>query len=302
MRILLTLVFALLFGTVHGAIFQNAFTTNANQSLGATSSSTYPLMIDNSSGTVTPSGILFSPSFHMSGTNGLFGGTLSLNGRTNKLSIVSDTLYLDGVAVGGSTSTNYYSTIITTNLTVNNNLTVSNLFVQNGSHNTMIISNSLTIQPVKTNLLATTATGLVTNANYGSGVSWDSATLTLSASGGGGSTPLTFNTLTYSSTNVTVDCSLGDTNGAAYKLVLAGPTFFATPTSVPTTAKGFQIWFQQPSTGTVAVAWTNASYKFPGGVVPVIDTNGSAVTLVMFATGPFTNSLLNYVGVVPQIQ
>lgn len=204
MKIILLAILLALIGLDARAqsILRNTFTTNANTALGATSSSTYPIMIDTANGIPGPNGLFFSPSFRMAGTNGFFAGDLSLSGRTNKLSIVNDTLYLDGVAVGGSTSTNYYSTIITTNLTVlnsltvsnisvtnitvQNNLTVSNLYTVNGNHNTLIVTQAMTLGTLKTNLLAVTATGLVTNANYGSGITWTPSTLTLSASASGG--------------------------------------------------------------------------------------------------------------------
>lgn len=105
MKRLLTVLALLLCVGARAAIFQNTFTTNANTALGATSSSTYPIMIDTANGIPGPNGLFFSPHFRMAGTNGFFGGNLSLNGRTNKLSIDNDTLYLDGVAIGGGGDT-----------------------------------------------------------------------------------------------------------------------------------------------------------------------------------------------------
>ncbi len=114
---------------------------------------------------------------------------------------------------------------------------------------------------------------------------------------------LTWNALTYSASNVVMDCSLGNSQVAHYKLVLTNSTTqFGIPTSIPTTPKTYWIWFQQDATGVRTVQWTNTTFKFPGATQPVIDTNANAVSLVMFATGPFTNSLLNYVGTQPRIQ
>jgi hypothetical protein len=88
----------------------------------------------------------------------------------------------NNLVVSNITVTNVtVSNITVSNVTVQNNLTVSNLYTVNGNHNTLIVTNSIAIQAVKTNLLATTSTGLVTNANYGTGLAWDPATLTLSA-------------------------------------------------------------------------------------------------------------------------
>lgn len=148
---------------------------------------------------------------------------------------------------------------------------------------------------VTTNALANAA-GVLTNNGFGV------LSFVPSGGGGGSETPIAFNTLTYSTTNVTLDCSLGTTNAAAYSLSLTGAAWFTTPTGVPTTAKGFQIWFRQPSTGLVTVGWTNVSFKFPGAVQPIIDTNNNAVTVVTFGTSPFTNSTLNFFGTTPQIQ
>ncbi len=265
MRLILTFVLALLCGTMQAAIYQNAFTTNANQSLGATSSSTYPLMIDNSSGTVTPSGILFSPSFHMTGTNGLFGGTLSLNGRTNKLSIVNDTLYLDGVAVGGSTSTNYYSTIITTNLTVLNSLTVSNISVTNITvQNNLVVSNLYTVN-------GNHNTMIITNA-----------------------VRMPWSTLTLTGTNVAqIDLNAG----SMFRVYLAANAYFGTVANHPgtNTSQTIQIALIENGTGAHTVTMTNSTWFLNASgastnAVVTINTNANAITLLTFVTHP-TNSV-----------
>jgi hypothetical protein len=113
-----------------------------------------------------------------------------------------------------------------------------------------------------------------------------------------------FNAITFSSsTNLNaLDCSLGNSLMAAFKCTLTNSAYFTTPTSVPTTPKLIQIWFIQDSTGTRAVTFTNKWFTFPGGVVPTVDTNANAITLCTFATNPFTNGVLSFVGITPQIQ
>ena len=112
----------------------------------------------------------------------------------------------------------------------------------------------------------------------------------------------TWNALAYTGgTNVVMDCSLGNSYAAHYKLTLTGATWMSLPTSIPTTPKFFYIFFQQPSTGTVVVGWSNV-FKWPGGTAPIVNTNGSAQSLVLVGTGPFTNGVLNGFPIVPQIQ
>jgi len=309
MKRLLTVLALLLCVGARAAIFQNAFTTNANTALGATSSSTYPIMIDTANGIPGPNGLFFSPSFRMASTNAFFSGNLSLNGRTNKLSIVNDTLYLDGVAVGGSTTTNFYSTIITTNLTVLNSLTVSNITVTNvtvvnnmttsnlfyvsGKGNTLIVTQALTLNYVKTNLLATDANGLVTNANYGSGISWDPSTLTLSATATGGVTT-DVTTLGWSGTNITgFDCS---TNGESFYLFVTNNAHFGTATfsNLPakTAYKTYTLCLQMNSTGGYIVTYTNTVVGWALGQPVFIETNANAVSYVYLHTDLSTNSTL----------
>jgi len=307
---LTTILLALLVGaSAHGqAILRNTFTTNANTALGATSSSTYPIMIDTANGVPGPNGLFFSPHFRLAITNAFFGGNLSLNGRTNKLSIANDTLLLDGVAVGGSTSTNYYSTIITTNLTVinsatisnivvtnvtvQNNLTVSNLYTVNGNHNTLIVTNALTLSAIKTNLLATDANGLVTTTKFGAGLTWTPSTQTLSASGGSVSTIVT--PLAYSGTNITgFDCT---TNNASFTLTLTNHCLFnaASFTGLPNTTTNlfFTLGLQQNNAGGWVPKFTNSLIAWADGNQPVIKTNANAVSYVYFHTHLFTNGML----------
>ncbi len=295
------------------SILRNTFTTNTAPGFSLSGSN---LVVP---GSLNAFALTVTNTFKLLGADAnslaVFGNLHNLNGLGNALGVLTNdgaggmgfsTNIAQTIVVSNLITTNLtvlnsltVSNITVTNVTVQNNLTVSNLFTVNGNHNTLIVTNSLTLQTIKTNVLATTSSGLITNVNYGSGISWDPATLTLSASGGG-SSALTFNALAYSGTNVTVDCSLGDTNGAAYKLTLTNTTWFTLPSNVPTTAKGLQVWFIQPSTGLVAVAWSNV-WKFPGGVQPIVDTNANAVTLVTFAVDPFTNRV-NFVGITPQLQ
>jgi len=239
-------------------------------------------------------------------------GALTLSGATNKLTISNDTLLLDGVAVGTSTSTNIYNNIVTTNLTVLNQLTVSNiytttmtvvsnlfvnyLYTVNGSHNTLYITNSIQSGSLRTNLLAVSSTGLLTNANYGTGISWDPATLTISSTatgGGSGSVWMPNTALSYSGgTNLTIDGS-GGTN---FYVLLTNTAFFTTPANIPASKSSnttFTVYFQQDATGTRLVSWTNASFFFPGGNTNQFQplTNASAMSSVTFTMSPFTNGV-----------
>ncbi len=203
--------------------------------------------------------------------------------------VTNNTIYTTNLTVLNSLTV---SNLITTNITVQNNLVVSNLYTVNGAHNTMIITNSLTLQTVKTNVLATTSSGLVTQVNYGTGLTWTPSTLTLSASGGGGASVWVPNTaLTYSGgTNLTIDGS-GGTN---FYALLTNTAFFATPSNIPassTTNTSFTVFFQQNTTGTWDVTWTNASFKWPGGSQFKPLTNASSVSWVTFTMSPFTNGI-----------
>ncbi|MES2367081.1 MAG: hypothetical protein V4563_14490 [Pseudomonadota bacterium] len=258
----------LLCGTMQAAIFQNTFTTNQN-----------------SMGT----GALVSQSNNLLGVNNTDTNTFLRSGGVGSAPSF--------VALPGSSATNpianiYVTNLFATNITVQNNLTVSNLFTVNGNHNTLIVTNSLTLQTIKTNVLATTSSGLITNVNYGSGLTWTPSTLTLSASGGGGASVWIPNAaLTYSGgTNVTIDGS-GGTN---FYVLLTNTAFFATPSNIPassTTNTSFTVFFQQNATGTWDVTWTNASFKWPGGSQFKPLTNASSVSWVTFTMSPFTNGI-----------
>ncbi len=279
-------------------------------------------------------------------TNGNFrlNGFASLSGTTNQLTVAAGVLKLDGVAIGSSTSTNYYSTIITTNLTVlnslyasnffvtnvtvQNNLTVSNLFTVNGNHNTLIVTNALTLNSLKTNLLAVTSTGLITNANYGSGLTWTPSTLTLSASSGttvsvnatnvttpnlqdtatvtwgvsgsnvtatavssgGSSSPWSpVTALTYSTTNVTIPVPTSTLTNFLITLTNS-TTYFVAPTTLPasTSTNTTFYLFLQQDATGVRAVSWAGNFKWPGGVAPVITTNASAIDCIVFTTSPLT--------------
>lgn len=182
---------------------------------------------------------------------------------------------------------------VQSNLTVNNNLTVSNLYTVNGNHNTLIVTQAMTLNSLKTNLLAVTSSGLVTNAKYGSGISWDTSTLTLSAVGTD-TTATNIVTLTQTTTNVSqLDFSLVQ-NGGAFKLTLTGNGYVGAPANVGNTVfRKAWLLVQQPSTGTCLLQFTNGHYAWPEGVSPIIDTNNGAVSVFEFVTDVFTNGLIH---------
>ncbi len=189
-------------------------------------------------------------------------------------------LLLPGLAVGQPLLRNYYTTNAdpSSASTPINDLYVTNIYSQNGSHNVMIITNSLTLQSVKTNVLATTATGLITKANYGTGIAWDPTTLTLSstATGGGASTWVPVATLAFVTTNVTIPLNGGTnfvvtlTNGST------GYFNFSGAPAAATTNTTFTVTAIQDGTGVRAMGWDVTVAHFQGGVVPVITTNANA--------------------------
>ena len=193
-------------------------------------------------------------------------------------------------------ATNIYATnIYTTNLNVSSNLFVNYLFTVNGAHNTLYVTNSILTGTLKTNLLAVSSIGLLTNANYGTGISWDPATLTISSTGGSGDTTATnIVTLTQTGTNISsLDYALV-ANGGTFKLQLTNNAYIGAPANVANTSfKKAWLVVQQPSTGTCALTFTNGFYQFPEGVAPIIDTNNGAVTVYQFISDPITNGLLH---------
>jgi hypothetical protein len=159
------------------------------------------------------------------------------------------------------------------------------------------------------NVLITAKQFQMTNGAFSGGIiqgdangnfSWVTNT---SSSGGSGLTNQPFNSILYSSgTNMAaIDCSLGDAAQAYYKITLTNNAYFGVPSSVSTNAKTYSIWFQQDSTGTWDVTWTNAYFKFAGGVQKPA-TNANAITLIQFVTSPFTNGVLYGVPAIPLFQ
>lgn len=208
-------------------------------------------------------------------------GAISLSAQTNKLSIANNQLLLDGVPISGGTEAapvnNFYST---------------NVFFQSGRGNTLIVTQQLTLNYLKTNLLATDASGNVTTTKFGAGISWDPATQTISSSVSGDTTATNIVTLTQTGTNISaMDFSLVS-RGGAFKITLTNNAFMPTPSGLATTPFT-KAWLlvQQPSTGTCLVTFTNASFAWPNGSVPINDTNNGAVSVYEFVSDVFTNGI-----------
>jgi len=221
--------------------------------------------------------------FNTDGTATHSGG-LGLSAQTNRLTIVNNALLLDGIPIGGTSETN-----------VNNNFYTTNVFFVTGKGNTLIITQALTLNYVKTNLLSTDANGLVTTTKFGANISWDPATQTISASGGGDTTGTNVVTLTQTGTNLTaqMDFSLVQ-NGGVFKIVLTNNLYVSVPTSVATTPFR-KAWFmaQQPSTGTCYINFTNGFFAYSEGSAPVNDTNAGSVTIYEMVSDVFTNGLVH---------
>jgi hypothetical protein len=187
-----------------------------------------------------------------------------------------------------------WRTNIPGSFTFNDITILTNMFFVSGKGNTLVITQSLTIQALKTNLVATTSTGLLTNANYGTGIAWDPSTLTISATASGDTTGTNIVTLTQTGTNVPqLDFSLV-ARGGAWKLQLTNNAYIGAPANVASSPFS-QAWLvvQQPSTGTCFLTFTNGFWQFPEGVAPIIDTNNGAVTIYQFISDPISNGLVH---------
>jgi hypothetical protein len=143
------------------------------------------------------------------------------------------------------------SNIVVTNVTVQNNLTVSNLYTVNGNHNTLIVTNYV---------------------------------------------QLPWTTLTMSGSNVS---AVNLAAGSMFKLTLTNNAFFVAPTGLPGTnlSQSIQIHLLQDGTGTRTVTMTNSSWLLAGlgastNAVPTINTNANGVTVLTFVTSPFSSTLL----------
>ncbi len=260
-KLLSILILVLLCGTAQAAFVPNSFDTNA-LAPNLVWNNTSKIMEFHNGG--------FGISMSLDSTTGdllLKGisGKLGLSGTTNRLSIVNDTLYLDGVAVGGSTSTNYYSTIITTNLTVLNSLTVSNISVTN-----ITVQNNLTVSNLYS-VNGNHALLIVTNAVR---MPWVTQTLT--------------------GTNVAqIDLNAG----SMFRVYLAANAYFGTVANHPgtNTSQSIQIALIQDGTGSRTVTMTNTTWFLNGSgsttnAVPSLNTNANGITILSFVTHP-TNSV-----------
>lgn len=129
MRILICLLLCCLTGL--SALGQpgykpNKFTTNANTTLGSTSSAQYPIMLDSASGTFTPNGVLFSPHFSMVDTNGRLSGILRAGGLVSSNGAVTGFAVRAADANGTHEWSTNFSELNVTNMTIVNNITVKN--------------------------------------------------------------------------------------------------------------------------------------------------------------------------------
>lgn len=114
-------------------IMRQAATTNSTPKLPnllpANTNPLFPLSVLDPDGTGADRSFHFTPGFSLTGSNMTVPGNLSLNGRTNRLSIANDQLLLDGVAISGSSEsapvTNFYATTI--------NVTTQNFVLGNGA-------------------------------------------------------------------------------------------------------------------------------------------------------------------------
>ena len=101
-----------------------------------------------------------------------------------------------------------------------------------------------------------------------------------------------FTTLTYSGTNAsTVDFAAG----SAFKMLLTNDVFFGAPSNLPGTnyLQTIQIWFVQDGTGGYAPTFTNGSWVISGSGTSTngvggITTNANAISILTFATSPFS--------------
>ena len=137
-------------------LIRNSATTNSAPKLpnilANNTNPLYPVMILDPDGTGADREFFYRVGFSMTLSNLTLPGLLSLNARTNKLSIANDQLFLDGVAVSSSAAA-----------PVNNFYTTNQFFVT-GKGNTLIITNQLTLGYMTNKLLRVDENGVVTNA------------------------------------------------------------------------------------------------------------------------------------------
>lgn len=268
-------------------ILRNAATTNSTPKLPnilpTSSNPLFPISVEDPDGSGGDRTISYRPGFFTTGTNMTVPGNLSLNGRTNRLSIANDQLLLDGIPISGGSET---APIL--------NQYISNYFAINGRNNTLIVTQALTLQFIKTNLLSVDANGLVTTTKFGANITWDPATQTLNSTGGGSGLTETVTTLGWSGTNLTgFDCA---TNGASYYVLLTNHALIGSSTmaNLPakTAYKTYTLCVQNDSTGVWTLTFTNTIFAWSEGSQPVMVTNGSGVAYFYFHTDLTTNSIL----------
>jgi len=171
---------------------------------------------------------------------------------------------------------------------INNFYSTNNFFIS-GKGNTLVITQTLTVSGQYVYPLVP-GTGITfTTNNIGTG----QTNLTISATATSETTGTNIVTLTQTTTNVSaMDFSLVQ-RGGVFKLVMTGNAYIGAPTGVANTSVS-QCWLmvQQPSTGTCVLTFTNL-YCFSEGVMPIIDTNNSAVSVFQLVSDVFTNGLVH---------
>lgn len=118
-----------------GALMTNAVLVSPKTGnlLPTSSNPLYPLMVESPDGSGGNRDVSVSLSFWMVSTNGYFEGPIYISGQTNRaLSIVNDQLYLNGVPVTG-----------TSEATPILQQWISNFFAIKGSHNQVVITQTL---------------------------------------------------------------------------------------------------------------------------------------------------------------
>jgi len=225
-KLLLLLALLLPIGTFGQPLLRNASTTNNPAKivnlLPANTNPLFPISVLDPDGTGADRVIHYSPGFSLTQTNMALSGILSAWGGafTNSLTINGVPASTNSGAAG---TTNYFDTTLITN----------NFFIT-GKGNTLIITQALTLDYVKTNLLATDANGLVTTTKFGANITWDPATQTISSSAAGGSG--TAGKIPYWLTSSTLANSQMSTN--VNGITIAG-TFSANDGSAVNPAYGF---------------------------------------------------------------
>jgi len=184
-----------------------------------------------------------------------------------------------------------FSTNISQAITINN-FTVTNLTVQSN----LVVNQSIKLQGKELGSTHINGTNVfpVVNITNTASVTWAVSGSNITATASGGDTTATnVVTLTMTGTNVSaMDYDLVK-RGGIFKLVMTGNAYIGAPQNVTTASKS-EAWLQvmQPSTGTCVLTFTNL-YCFSEGVMPVIDTNNSSVSVFQLVSDVFTNGLVH---------